>query len=401
MAKLSIENVDVAGKRVLTRVDFNVPLTEDCQVADDQRIQAALPTIKNIVDRGGKLILMSHLGRPKGEGYEENLSLQPIATHLGTLLDKPVKFVAHDCVGDDVTSAIKAMNDGDIMLLENLRFHTAETVNDLEFAAKLANFADVYCNDAFGTAHRSHASMVAVPNALGDAPKACGFLLAKELKYLREVLDNPERPFVAILGGAKVSDKIGAIENLILKVDTILIGGAMAYTFLMAMERRVGKSLVEHNKVKEAHHLLELAAEHECQLFVPSDHVCGKEISEFSSIRIFSEHIEDGWMGLDIGPKTQVDFWSKIRDAKTIVWNGPVGAFEVGPFEVGTACIAQAIAEATANGATSIIGGGDSAAAINKFGFGDRFSHISTGGGASLRMLEGKELPGIGALTEV
>ncbi len=401
MAKLGIDAVDVAGKRVLTRVDFNVPLNSDGVITDDRRIRAALPTMQNILDRGGKLILMSHLGRPGGGGYEARYSLAPVARALEGLLARAVKFPSGDCVDEATQAALGSMQPGEVLLLENLRFHSGETSGDAEFARQLARYGEVYCNDAFGTAHRAHASMVGVPQALTDAPCAAGFLMQAEIKYLAEAIADPKRPFVAILGGAKISDKLLAIENMLNVVDTLLIGGAMAYTFLAAMDRRVGNSLVEHDRLKDAARILEEAAERKGQMFLPVDHVCGKEISEQSPIQVFDDHIEGEWMGLDIGIHTMVQYAAKIAGAATVVWNGPMGVFETHPFDVGTRCVASAVAAATVNGATTIIGGGDSAAAVEQFGIANKFSHISTGGGASLKMLEGKALPGVEALTEV
>jgi len=400
MTKLAIDQVEIRGKRVLTRVDFNVPLDESGVITDDRRIRSAVPTIKNILDRGGMVVLMSHLGRPQGRGFEESFSLAPAAKRLCELLGREVKFPSGDCLDEASAEAVKSMQAGDVVLLENLRFHSEETKNDVEFAKRLASYGDVYCNDAFGTAHRAHASMVGVPAAMEDAACAAGFLMQQELKYLSEAIEDPKRPFVAILGGAKVGDKLPAIENLLRKVDTLLVGGAMAYTFLSAAERRVGRSLVDHEHMKDAKRILTEAAERSAQMFLPVDHVCGKELSEHTPIKCFDDHIEDGWMGLDIGIHTVVQFCAKISGAATIVWNGPVGAFETDPFDVGTRCVADAVAAATINGAVSIIGGGDSAAAVEKFGMANRFSHVSTGGGASLAILEGKALPGVEALTE-
>jgi len=401
MAKRGIEEVEVQGRRVLTRVDFNVPLDEGGVITDDRRIRAALPTIRSISERGGKVILMSHLGRPQGEGFEAGLSLAPAAKRLGELLGKEVLFPSQDCLDEVSAAAVNGMGDGDVLLLENLRFHEGEIRNDGEFAKRLASYGDEYCNDAFGTAHRAHGSMVGVPEMMEDGARAAGILMVKEIEYLSEAIENPKRPFVAILGGAKVSDKMLAIENLLNKVDTLLVGGAMAYTFLAAAERRVGNSLVEHDHIKDAKRILEEAAERSGQMFLPVDHVCGKELSEHTTIKCFDDHIEDGWMGLDIGIHTVVQFAAKISGAGTILWNGPVGAFETDPFDVGTRCVADAVAAATLNGAMTIIGGGDSAAAVEAFGIADRFSHVSTGGGASLAMLEGKKLPGVEVLTEV
>ena len=400
MAKICIDAVDVSNKRILTRVDFNVPLDEYGKITDDRRMRAALPTIRSIIERGGKLILMSHLGRPDGTGYEERFSLAAVASALGQLLGQEVKFPRSDCLDEAAANAVKILQPGEIMLLENLRFHAGERMGEAEFAERLAAYADEYCNDAFGTAHRAHASMVGVPNALPNASCAAGFLMQAEVKYLADALADPKRPFVAILGGAKISDKLLAIENMLNVVDTLLIGGAMAYTFLAAMGRRVGTSLVDHDRLKDAERFLEEAAERKAQLFLPVDHVCGKEISEQTPIHVFDDHIEDDWMGLDIGIHTIVQYSAKIAGAAMIVWNGPMGVFETNPFDVGTRCIADSVAAATVHGATTIIGGGDSAAAVEQFGIAKRFSHVSTGGGACLKMLEGQALPGVDALTD-
>lgn len=403
MAKLSIADVEVTGKKVLMRVDFNVPMNSDGVITDDRRIVMALHSINSVIDRGGKLILMSHLGRPEAIGYEQKHSLEPVAKALSQLINRTVIFPSRDCVDDAAAAAVNNLNDGEVLLLENLRFHNGETANDNEFAGKLAAYGEVFCNDAFGTAHRAHASMVGVPAALGaDVPCAAGFLMRDEVKYLSDALADPVRPFVAVMGGSKVSDKLNAIINLLDKVDTLLIGGGMAYTILKTMGRDIGNSLFEKSCVNDAHHIVELAAKSPADLFLPKDHVCAKEMSELSPIRVFDDHVEDGYLGLDIGPKSQGLFDSKIAGAKTIVWNGPVGVFEMGPFEIGTKTIAKAIArETTQNGAVSILGGGDTSAAAEKFGLADQFTHISTGGGASLKMLEGKRLPGVDALTDV
>ncbi|MFG0331162.1 MAG: phosphoglycerate kinase [Phycisphaerales bacterium] len=399
MAKLSIEKVDVAGKRVLVRVDFNVPM-EDGRITDDRRISAAVPTIQSITRRGGRVIVMSHLGRPSGSGYEADQSLKPVAARLGELLGQKVEFPSTDCVDDSALSASSSLADGEVLLLENLRFHAGETSNDPEFAAKLARHGEIFCNDAFGAAHRAHASIVGVPSAMPNAPKAAGLLMLKELRYLSDILEDPERPFVAVLGGAKVSDKLGAIRRLLDRVDIVLVGGAMAYTFLHELGRRVGSSRVESDCFSDARAIIDKAAEHRADMFLPSDHVCGKGMTEQTPIEVFADHIEEGWAGYDIGPKTQALYEEKIRSAKTIVWNGPMGVFEVGPFAVGTEMIARAIAEATKRGATTVIGGGDSAAAVERFDLADQYTHVSTGGGASLQMLEGESLPGVDALTD-
>ena len=402
MAKKTIADVDVKGKRVLMRVDFNVPL-EEGKITDDRRIRMATESIRSVVERGGRLILASHLGRPEGKGPEPEFTLKPCAARLSELLGKPVGFV-EDCIGPKVQAAVEKLRDGDVLLLENLRFHKGEKKGDPAFAQQLASIADIYCNDAFGTAHRDDASMTAVPQALAPTAgksRVAGFLLQKEIQYLTDVIAHPKRPFVAVLGGAKVSDKITAITNLLDKVDAILIGGAMAYTLMLAQQKKVGKSLVEPDRVKDACAILEKAGRSSAQLLMPVDHVCGKALSSATPTKVCVEEIDDEWIGLDIGPRTINMYTDQIARAKTIVWNGPMGAFETEPFDVGTKKIAQAIADATQkNGAVSIIGGGDSAAAIEQFGLADKVSHVSTGGGASLEMLEGKKFNSVAQLDE-
>ncbi len=395
MAKKTIQSVEVAGKRVLTRVDFNVPV-EGGQITDDRRIREALPTINSIISRGGKAVLMSHMGRPEGNGYEEDDSLAVVAQKLSELLGRPVAFPSKDCVDGAAAAAVNAMKDGEVLLLENLRFHKGEKKGDPAFAAKLAAYGDIYCNDAFGTAHRPDASMVAVPQAMAGKPKVAGFLLEKELKFLSEALASPAKPFVVVLGGAKVSDKMGAIEHLLPKASAIVVGGAMAYTFLKAMGKKVGTSRVEEDRLADAKRAIDLAARLKAELHLPVDHVCSTQFSESSGdIEVFDEQIKDGYMGLDIGPKTQTKYALLLRKAKTIVWNGPMGVFEFSPFSQGTQQVAKAIADATSAGAVSIVGGGDSAAAVDKFGFASRMTHVSTGGGASLEMLEGKKFQSV------
>ncbi|MFI4898249.1 MAG: phosphoglycerate kinase [Phycisphaerales bacterium JB059] len=390
MPKKTVESLDVAGKRVLIRVDFNVPM-DGTSIADDRRIRAAIPTIRSVIERGGRAVLMSHLGRPKGEGFEERLSLAPVASRLSELLGKPVAFPSHDCVDADAAGAVASMGDGEVLLLENLRFNAGEKAGDLGFAAKLAAYGDAYVNDAFGACHRSDASMVGLPTEMGAKPRVVGLLVEKELSFLSGALAEPQRPFVVVLGGAKVSDKIGAIEQLMPKADAILIGGAMAYTFIKALGHNVGTSRVEEDRVQDAHRMIEQAANTGVDLHLPSDHVCSTAFTEDAGdIEVFEDEIKDGYMGLDIGPKTQIKYASVISGAKTIVWNGPMGVFEWAPFRVGTKMVGTAIADATASGATTIVGGGDSAAAVDEFKLGDRMSHVSTGGGASLQMLEGK-----------
>src|SRR5947209_3229870 len=383
MAKKTIGDVDVQGKRVLMRVDFNVPL-EGSTITDDRRIAQAIPTIKNVVDRGGRLILMSHLGRPKG-GPEPKFSLKPAADRLGELLGKPVKFV-YDCIGPEVDAAVAKMVDGDVLVLENLRFHKEEEKNDPNFARQLAKLGDVYVNDAFGTAHREHASTFGAAQALQGKPRAIGFLIQKELKFLGESISNPKRPFVAILGGAKVSDKINVIEQLLSKADTLLIGGAMAYTFFLAQGKEVGKSLVERDKVELARNLLAKAGS---KIKLPVDTVVASEPSDTAQTKVVEGNIPADMEGFDIGPKTRKLYSDEVAKARTVVWNGPMGMFEKKPFAEGTRVVAQAVADATArNGAVSIIGGGDSAAAVEQMGLAEKVSHVSTGGGASLEFLE-------------
>lgn len=401
MAKRTIENTVVAGKRVLIRVDFNVPLDGD-KITDDRRIVAALPTIKSVIDRGGKAILMSHLGRPEGKGFEQKFSMAPVAARLADLLGKSVSIPAENCKDPAIVVAVDAMNDGDVVLLENLRFHGCEKRCEPGFAQQLAGLADIYVNDAFGTCHREHASMVGVPEAMGNKPKVAGFLVEKEIAYLSDALANPGRPFTVILGGAKVSDKLPAIENLLPKADHILVGGAMAYTFLKALGHSVGTSRVEDSMVIEAKRIIELAAESKTDLHFPEDHICSTIFSETAGdIEVFDDQIKDGFMGLDIGPKTTARYSQIIKDSKTVIWNGPMGVFEWMPFKMGTKLVADAVASATEqNGAVTIVGGGDSAAAAEVFGVADRLSHVSTGGGASLEMLEGKSFKAVELLDD-
>jgi len=411
MAKKTVADIDVKGKKVLMRCDFNVPLDDNCNITSDDRIVKALPTIKNILERGGALILMSHLGRPKGQ-RDDKLSLAPVATRLSELLGQKVVF-ADDCIGAKTKAKAQALKDGDCMLLENLRFHKQETIKDKAakedaqlrkakdgFAKKLAELADIYVDDAFGTAHRDNASMYTVPVMMEGKPRVIGFLIEKELKFLGDTLSNPDRPFVAILGGAKVSDKIGVIENLLNKVDSILIGGAMAYTFLKAQSSQVGNSLCEDDFVDKATALLAQAKETGCQVVLPEDSVVARQAKAGAEHKTVSKDIEDDWMGLDIGPQTQKLFAEKLAGAKTVVWNGPMGVFELSPFDEGTKAVALAVAKATDEGATSIIGGGDSASAVEKLNLQQSISHISTGGGASLEFMEGKKFKCIEILDE-
>jgi phosphoglycerate kinase len=394
MAKKTIADVDVAGKKVLMRVDFNVPLDEQGSITDDRRIRMALPSIESVLERGGSVILMSHLGRPKGDAGDTKFSLKPAAVRLGELLKRDVAF-ATDTVGEDAQQKAAALADGGVLVLENLRFNHGEKKGDAQFAAALAGMADAYCNDAFGTCHRSDASMVAVPQAMGGKPKVVGFLVAKEIQFLSDAIANPERPFVAILGGAKVSDKISVIRNLLGICDRVLIGGAMAYTFSLAQGGSVGDSLVERDKVDLAKELIELGGD---KLVLPCDTHCGDSFSSDCEKKIVpAGQIPDGYEGLDIGPQSAAAFADIVRGAKTVVWNGPMGVFEMPPFDEGTKVVAQAIADSSA---TSIIGGGDSAAAVAQLGFADQVSHVSTGGGASLKMLEGKKFAAVELLDE-
>ncbi len=393
MAKKTIADIDVENQTVLMRVDFNVPLNDQLQITDDRRIEMALPSIKSVVDRGGKLVLMSHLGRPKGNP-DPQFSLAPVAKRLGELVDASVHFAA-DTIGDEAQSKKSALAGGEILVLENLRFDPGEKKGDETFATELAKGIDVYCNDAFGTCHRNHASMLAVPQALNGKPCVVGFLVEKEIRYLNDVIQNPERPFVAILGGAKVSDKINVIDNLLGICDQVIIGGAMAYTFSLAQGGSVGNSLSEPDKVDLAKSLIEKGGD---KLVLPLDVHCGDAFSGDCNKRMVdSGQIPDGFEGLDIGEKTIAAYAEILANAKTVVWNGPMGVFEMPPFDAGTRAIAQAIADSDA---TSIIGGGDSAAAIAQFGMEDSVTHISTGGGASLAMLEGKNFEPVAVLDE-
>jgi phosphoglycerate kinase len=394
--KKTIADVPVDGKRVLMRVDFNVPLDDAGAITDDRRIRAALPTVRSVIDRGGRLVLMSHLGRPGGTGPEPAFSLRPAAERLGELLDgAPVTF-AEDCTGDVAERAVEAVPPGGVVVLENLRFHAGEKKNDPAFAAALAKLGDVYVNDAFGTAHRSHASMVGVPAAI-SGPSVCGFLMARELEYLVETIASAERPFIAVLGGAKVSSKLGAIRNLRDRVDAILVGGAMAYTFLRARGEATGDSLVEMDMLDEARSIL---AEGGASILLPEDHVRGQAVEADTETLVVTDGIDAGWLGLDIGPATIVRYTGAVASARTIIWNGPMGVFELPPFAAGTRAVAEAVADATDAGAVSVVGGGDSAAAVAAFGLDDRVSHVSTGGGASLQMLEGRDFESVGLLDD-
>ena len=390
--KKTVEDIDVKGKRVLVRCDFNVKM-EDGVITSDKRIVASLPTIKYLLDHGAKLILCSHLGRPKGE-FKPEFSLAPVAKRLGELLGIEVKM-AKDVVGESAQSLAADLKEGEVLLLENVRFHAEETANDPAFAKKLASLAEIYVNDAFGSAHRAHASTTGVADYL---PAVCGFLIQKELQYIGGALESPKRPLVAILGGAKVSDKIGVITNLMEKVDTLIVGGGMAYTFFKALGHSVGTSLLEADKVDLAKEMMDKAEAKGVKFLIPIDNVIGKEYkADTEYMTVDSDDIPDGWMGLDIGPRSTELFANAVKDAGTVIWNGPMGVSEWEHFANGTIGVATAIAESNA---ISIIGGGDSAAAIQKLGFADKMSHISTGGGASLEFLEGKELPGVAALND-
>ncbi len=397
MNKLTIDDIQLKNKRVLVRVDFNVPLDEKGKVANDKRIVASLPTIKKILQDGGKAILMSHLGRPKGKRVPE-MSLAPVAKRLEQLLGKPVKFI-NDCIGPEVEKAVSELKSGECLLLENLRFYEEEEKNDPEFAKKLASLGDVYINDAFGTAHRAHASTDGVTKFFKQC--AAGYLMQEELKFLGMALADPQRPFVAILGGAKISGKIDVITNLMDKVDTILIGGGMAFTFYKAMGKEIGKSLLESDKIDLAKEILKKSEEKKVNFKLPQDVVVAPEAKEDAPIQVVEKDaIPSDMQGLDIGPKTLKQFAEVLEKAKTVVWNGPMGVFEVSKFAEGTIKIAQELAKITEQGATTIVGGGDSASAVAKAGLKDKLSHISTGGGASLEFLEGKILPGVAALTD-
>ena len=392
--KKTIEDIDVAGKKVLVRCDFNVPL-KDGVITDENRLNGALPTIKYLVEKGAKVILCSHMGKPKGEPKPE-LSLAPVAKRLSEMLGKEVKFAPdNNVVGENAKAAVAAMKDGDVVLLENTRYRKEETKNGEEFSKELASLAEVFVNDAFGTAHRAHCSTVGVTDYLDTA--VCGYLIQKELKFLGDAVENPERPFVAILGGAKVSDKIAVINNLLDKVNTIIIGGGMAYTFLKAQGYEIGTSLVEEDRLDYAKEMVAKAAEKGVKFLLPVDHRVATEFKDVPATVTEDQNIPAGNMGLDIGPKTEALYADAIKDAKTVIWNGPMGVFEFENYNKGTIAVAKAMADADA---TTIIGGGDSAAAVNTLGFGDKMTHISTGGGASLEFLEGKELPGIAALND-
>ena len=394
MNKKTIKDIDVKGKKVLVRCDFNVPMDENKNITDNTRIVAALPTIKYLLENDCAVILCSHLGRPKGE-FNSKFSLEPVAKELSKLLGKEV-IMAKDVIGEDATKKAKELEQGQVMLLENVRFHREETDNDPEFAKKLADMAEIYVNDAFGAAHRAHASTAGVAAYL---PAVAGFLMEKEINFLGTALENPERPFVAILGGKKVSDKIGVIDSLLEKVDTLMIGGGMAYTFFKSMGYNVGDSICELDKLDLAKELMEKAKAKGVKLMLPVDTKVGKEFKEDTESKVVPyTQIPDGWEGFDIGTETIKMYEEELKKAKTVIWNGPVGLFEFDQFAVGTNSLAKCLG--SLEGVTTIIGGGDSAAAIEKLGIGDKFTHISTGGGASLEFLEGKKLPGVECLLD-
>ena len=393
--KVSVDDINVKGQRVLVRCDFNVPL-QDGKITDENRLVASLPTIKKLIADGGKVILCSHLGKPKGEAKPE-LSLAPVAVRLSELLGQDVKFAADpEVVGPNAKTAVAAMKDGDVVLLENTRYRIEETKNGEAFSKELASLCDVYVDDAFGTAHRAHCSNVGVTQYVKTA--AVGYLIQKEIDFLGNAVNNPARPFVAILGGSKVSSKISVINNLLDKVDTLIIGGGMAYTFMKAQGGKIGTSLCEDDYLDYANDMIKKAADKGVKMLIPVDTVTADAFSNDANVKVVDAgQIDDGWMGLDIGPKTRELFANAVKDAKTVVWNGPMGVFEMPNFAAGTVAVAQALADTDA---VTIIGGGDSAAAVNQLGFGDKMTHISTGGGASLEFLEGKELPGVAAATD-
>lgn len=395
MSTLTIDDVDLKGKKALVRVDFNVPMTSDLKVADDKRIVEALPTIRKILNAGGSVILMSHLGRPKGQPNPE-FSLQPVATHLSILLNIPVKF-ARDCIGKAARQMVDDLKPKEVLMLENLRFHMEEEANDEDFARELASYGDLFVNDAFGTAHRAHASTEGITKFL--KPAVAGYLMQKELAYLGKAVTDPKRPYAAILGGAKISGKIDVIQNLLPKVDVLIIGGGMAFTFFQAQGLEIGDSLVEQEKLALARKILDDVKQKHLRMILPIDCVIADRFDNNAQRKVVSvSKIPQGWRGLDIGPETVKLINMEIRRAKTIIWNGPMGVFEMSNFANGTLEVARILAEATKAGATTVVGGGDSAAAVSQLGFEAAMSHVSTGGGASLEFLEGKKLPGVVAL---
>ena len=393
----TINDFDFSGKKALIRVDFNVPLDSDFNITDDTRIKAAVPTIQKILDEGGAVVLMSHLGRPK-EGPEDKFSLKHLVSHLSQVFDRDVKF-ADDCVGEEANKLSSTLESGDILLLENLRFYKEETAGDEDFAKKLSSHGDIYINDAFGTAHRAHASTSIIAQFFEQ--KGCGFVMQAELDNAQKVLDNAQKPYTAIMGGAKISDKILIIERLLEKVDNLVIGGGMAYTFFKAMGGNIGSSLLEEDKLDLAKELIKKAKELGVNLMLPIDSVIADAFSNDANTQIcMNVSIPEGWMGLDIGPEAAEVFSNSVKESKTILWNGPMGVFEMEKFSSGTKAVAEAIVEATKGGAFSLIGGGDSAAAVNTLGYGNDVSYVSTGGGALLEYMEGKELPGVTALED-
>jgi len=397
VAKLGLADLDLAGKKVLVRVDFNVPMDEQQNIVDDRRIRASLPTIKKILAMGGTPILVSHLGRPKGKP-DAKFGLRPVADRLTAYIDVPIKF-ARDCVGEQARMIAESLRPGEVLLLENLRFHPEEEANDTEFARTLASYADVYVNDAFGSAHRAHASTEAVTRFMKQS--AAGLLMEKELRYLGEALESPERPFIGILGGAKIAGKIDVIERLFTKVDALLVGGGMAYTFYAAMGLEVGKSLVDRERIDVAAKLVRDAKARGFALLLPQDTLVTLAIESGAPTReVLVTDIPEGWMGVDIGTKTIADYTARIAQARTVLWNGPMGVFEIPAFRRGTEAVARALVAATERGAVTVVGGGDSAAAMEQIGLADKVSHVSTGGGASLEFLEGRVLPGVAALTD-
>ena len=395
MSTLTIDDVDLKGKKALVRVDFNVPMTSDLKVADDKRIVEALPTIRKILNAGGSVILMSHLGRPKGQPNPE-FSLQPVATHLSILLNIPVKF-SRDCIGKAARQMVDDLKPKEVLMLENLRFHMEEEANDEDFARELASYGDLFVNDAFGTAHRAHASTEGITRFL--KPAVAGYLMQKELAYLGRAVTDPKRPYAAILGGAKISGKIDVIQNLLPKVDVLIIGGGMAFTFFQAQGLEIGDSLVEQEKLALARKILDDVKQKHLRMILPIDCVIADRFDNNAQRKVVSvSKIPQGWRGLDIGPETVKLINMEIRRAKTIIWNGPMGVFEMSNFANGTLEVARILADATKAGATTVVGGGDSAAAVSQLGFEAAMSHVSTGGGASLEFLEGKKLPGVVAL---
>jgi len=397
MRTLTLDDVNLSGKRALVRVDFNVPMTPDLKIADDKRIIESLPTIRKILNAGGSAVLMSHLGRPKGEPNPE-FSLKPVAEHLGILLDAEIKF-SPDCVGPETRMILEGLKPKEVLLLENLRFHPEEEANDLNFAKELASYGDLYVNDAFGTAHRSHASTEGVTHYL--KPCVAGYLMRKEIEFLSRALSNPQRPYLAIIGGAKISGKIDVIHNLLPKVDVLVIGGGMAFTFFQAQGLEIGDSLVEQEKVSVARQILDEIKDKRLRVIFPVDCVIADSLDNNAQRRVVPvSKIPLGWRGLDIGPETVKIINIEVRRARTIIWNGPMGVFEMPNFANGTLEVARLLAEATKTGATTIVGGGDSAAAVAQAGFETSVSHVSTGGGASLEFLEGRTLPGVAALDQ-